>query len=124
MAITLNHTIVPRRDKKAAATWVADLFDLEVGDTSQFSSPSRFAVVRVGATNLDFHEMQSFEPHHCAFLVDDEAFDRILAKIIRSQARRSCRGAGPPRRPATGDLGRAADGAGQGAAARPKAQPH
>jgi catechol 2,3-dioxygenase-like lactoylglutathione lyase family enzyme len=25
--------------------------------------------------------MQNFEPHHHAFLVDDEAFDRILTKI-------------------------------------------
>jgi catechol 2,3-dioxygenase-like lactoylglutathione lyase family enzyme len=81
MTITLNHTIVPARDKQAAARWLADLFGLEVRDKSPFSPPGRFAVVRVGATNLDFDEMQDFEPHHYAFLVDDQAFDRILAKI-------------------------------------------
>ena len=29
MAIALNHTIVPARDKQMAARWFADLFGLE-----------------------------------------------------------------------------------------------
>lgn len=79
--ITLNHLIVPARDKVASAQWLADMFDLEVRDTSPFSPPGRFAVVRVDEVNLDFDEVQVFEPHHYAFLVDDEAFDRILDRV-------------------------------------------
>ncbi len=81
MTITLNHTIVPARDKASSARWLAELFGLEVRDKSSFSPPGRFAVVRVGQTNLDFDEMGSFEPHHYAFLVDDAAFDRILGRV-------------------------------------------
>jgi catechol 2,3-dioxygenase-like lactoylglutathione lyase family enzyme len=81
MMIALNHMIVPARDKVASARWLADLFGLDVRDTSPFSPPGRFAVVRVGQVNFDFDEVQTFEPHHYAFLVDDEAFDRILARV-------------------------------------------
>jgi hypothetical protein len=49
--ITLNHLIVPARDKVASARWLADLFRLGLRDTSPFSPPGRFAVVRVGDVN-------------------------------------------------------------------------
>lgn len=81
MAVTLNHLIVPAHDKEASARWLADLLGLERSDTSPFSPPGRFAVVRVGETSLDFDEVQNFEPHHYAFLVDDSAFDRIFARV-------------------------------------------
>lgn len=81
MTITLNHTIVPAREKETSARWLADLFGLEIRDKSPFNPPGRFAVVRVRQTNLDFDEMERFEPHHYAFLVDDEAFDRIPRRV-------------------------------------------
>jgi catechol 2,3-dioxygenase-like lactoylglutathione lyase family enzyme len=81
MTIALNHTIVPAHDKNASAHWLADLFGLEVRDKSPFSPPGRFAVVRIGEINLDFDEAKAFEPHHYAFLVDEEAFDRILGRV-------------------------------------------
>jgi catechol 2,3-dioxygenase-like lactoylglutathione lyase family enzyme len=79
--ITLNHLIVPARDKVASARWLADLFRLGLRDTSPFSPPGRFAVVRVGDVNFDLDDVQTFEPHHYAFLVDDEAFDRVLGRL-------------------------------------------
>lgn len=44
MAITLNHTIVPPHDKKAAEQFFAHLFGLEVDDSGHF------AAVRVNDT--------------------------------------------------------------------------
>ena len=67
------------RDKVASVHWLADLFGLEVRESSPFSPPGRFAVVRIGETNLDFDKGQDFKAHHYAFLVDDEAFDRLAA---------------------------------------------
>ena len=37
MTITLNHTIVPARDKAAAAKFFADIFGLEGGPSSHFA---------------------------------------------------------------------------------------
>ena len=79
--IALNHLIVPAKDKVASARWLADLFGLELRDTSPFSPPGRFAVVRVGEVNLDFDEVQDFEPHHYAFHVSDAEFDSIFSRV-------------------------------------------
>src|SRR3954470_10111836 len=50
MAITLNHTIVPTRDKEAAARFFAEIFDLRFDGAS-----GHFAPVRVNDTlTLDF----------------------------------------------------------------------
>ena len=76
MAIVLNHTIVPARDKKAAAQSFARLFDLEVEDGGHF------AAVRVNETlTLDFADQERFEPHHYAFHVSDAEFDAIFARV-------------------------------------------
>ncbi len=76
MAITLNHTIVPARDKDAAARFFARIFDLTVEDSGHF------AAVRVGDTlTLDFDDQQQFEPHHYAFHVGDGEFDAIFARV-------------------------------------------
>src|SRR6266852_2139864 len=63
MAITLNHTIVPARDKEAAARFFARIFGLK------YDGPmSHFAPVRVnGDLTLDFDNADSFEVHHYAF---------------------------------------------------------
>lgn len=79
-----DHTQPPDRARArqgASARWLANLFRLEVRDRSPFSRPGRFAVVRIGEINLDFDDVSSFEPHHYAFLVDDDAFDGILERL-------------------------------------------
>ncbi len=81
MAITLNHMIVPARDKEAAAKFFADLFGLQVGRKTPGSGTGHFAVVRVGEVNFDFDDIDKFEPHHYAFHVSDEEFDLILGRV-------------------------------------------
>jgi catechol 2,3-dioxygenase-like lactoylglutathione lyase family enzyme len=77
MAITLNHTIVPARDKEAAAKFFARIFGLECDGKS-----GHFAPVRVNDTlTLLFDEEPSFESHHYAFHVDDADFDAILGRV-------------------------------------------
>ena len=76
MAITLNHTIVPAHDKKAAAQFFARLFGLDVDDSGHF------AAVRVNDTlTLDFADQERFESHHYAFLVSDAEFDAIFERV-------------------------------------------
>jgi catechol 2,3-dioxygenase-like lactoylglutathione lyase family enzyme len=84
MTITLNHTIVPTRDKEASARFFAQLFGLS------FDGPdSHFAPVRVNEalTLLFDDDVERFESHHYAFHVGDAEFDAILQRV---------RGAGLP----------------------------
>lgn len=77
MAITLNHTIVPARDKIAAAKFFAEIFGLAFTGTV-----GHFAPVQVNETlTLDFDDREQFEPHHYAFHVSDEEFDAIFGRI-------------------------------------------
>ena len=76
MAITLNHTIVPARDKMASANFLAQLLGLEV------EPMSHFAAVRINDTlTLDYDQSDSFEPHHYAFAVGAEEFERIFERV-------------------------------------------
>ena len=77
MAILLNHTIVPARDKEAAARWFAHIFGLDYTGTY-----SHFAPVRVNDDlTLDFDSDRAFESHHYAFKVSDQEFDQIFGRI-------------------------------------------
>ena len=77
MPITLNHTIVPARDKQAAAKFFARIFGLSIDGES-----GHFAPVRLNDTlTLLFDEETSFDSHHYAFHVDDAAFDAIFGRI-------------------------------------------
>lgn len=85
MAITLNHLIVPAHDKVASAKFVAAMLGLKVGGKSPGNAPEGyFAVVPVGVTHLDFFDVPQFEPHHYAFLVSDQEFDKILDRVKRA----------------------------------------
>jgi catechol 2,3-dioxygenase-like lactoylglutathione lyase family enzyme len=76
MTITLNHTIVPARDKVAAATFFARIFGLKRGRTNYF------APVKVNkALTLLFDEDSKFESHHYAFHVSKREFDAIFRRI-------------------------------------------
>jgi catechol 2,3-dioxygenase-like lactoylglutathione lyase family enzyme len=77
MPITLNHTIVPARDKEAAARFFARIFGLRFEGAS-----GHFAPVHVNDTlTLLFDEETSFDSHHYAFHVDDGEFDAILGRV-------------------------------------------
>jgi catechol 2,3-dioxygenase-like lactoylglutathione lyase family enzyme len=77
MAIHLDHTIVPARDKVASATFFARIFGLD------YNGPlSHFAPVRVNEQlTLDFDERCQLEPHHYAFKVADAEFAAIFARV-------------------------------------------
>ena len=77
MPITLNHTIVPARDKEAAARFFAGIFGLPFEGAS-----GHFAPVRVNDTlTLLFDQESKFGSHHYAFHVNDGEFDAILGRV-------------------------------------------
>jgi catechol 2,3-dioxygenase-like lactoylglutathione lyase family enzyme len=78
MAITLNHTIVPARDKAAAARFFAEIFGFRFE-----ASSGHFAPVRVNDTlTLDFADATEPLPvEHYAFHVSDDEFDAILQRV-------------------------------------------
>jgi catechol 2,3-dioxygenase-like lactoylglutathione lyase family enzyme len=77
MAVRLNHTIVAARDKDAASRFVAEMLDLPAP-----TSVGPFAVVQVGDTSLDFTDSSDeIASQHYAFLVNEDEFDRIFARI-------------------------------------------
>lgn len=82
MAITLNHTIVPARDKQASARFFADIFGLTYEQSDGY-----FAPVRVNDTlTLDFDDdVDTFDVHHYAFHVSDPEFDEIFRRIQAAQ---------------------------------------
>src|SRR5690606_6561468 len=78
MAIELNHTIVPARDAKASAEFLAEILGLD--------EPERFGpfwVVTVhNGVSLDFQDSDDDIPiEHYAFLVSEAEFDEIFARI-------------------------------------------
>ncbi|WP_248963008.1 VOC family protein [Sphaerisporangium perillae] len=87
MAISLNHTIVPARDKRASAGFLAGILGLPVGEPI-----GPFVPVRVGElTTLDFADadfaargVSEIAPHHYAFAVDEAEFDQIFDRIVRA----------------------------------------
>jgi catechol 2,3-dioxygenase-like lactoylglutathione lyase family enzyme len=80
VTIILNHTIVPARDKAAAARFFAGIFGLELD-----AQGDHFAPVRVNETlTLLFDEDTSFESHHYAFHVSDAEFDAIFARVKKA----------------------------------------
>ena len=78
MAITLNHTVVPARDKDAAARFFAGIFGLRFEGAG-----GHFAPVRVNdALTLDFADAAGpIASHHYAFHVTDAEFDAVLRRV-------------------------------------------
>ena len=80
MTITLNHTIVPARDKAAAAKFFADIFGLKRGRSGHFA-PVR---INKGLTLL-FDDDDAFESHHLAFHVTDRELGAIFERIGKAE---------------------------------------
>ena len=77
MSITLNHTIVPARDKEAAASQFAQLFGLSYQGVGEY-----FAPVKINETlTFLFDDDTTFESHHYAFHVSDSEFDSIFHRV-------------------------------------------
>jgi catechol 2,3-dioxygenase-like lactoylglutathione lyase family enzyme len=77
MPIVLNHTIVPAKDKLAAAQFFAEIFGLNVKPGDGY-----FAQVQVN-DNLTFDFADETEPqsHHYAFHISDAEFDVIYQRV-------------------------------------------
>jgi len=80
MTIHLDHTIIPARDKVAAARLLADLLDVPWAP----SALGPFAPVYVNdGLTLDFIETDDeFPVYHFCFRVSDLEFDGILGRIV------------------------------------------
>jgi len=79
MTVQLNHTIVAAHDRKASARFLADILGLEV-------SPPFGPFIPVEIPNgvtLDYMETSGdIKPQHYAFLVSEDDFDAIFARIL------------------------------------------
>ncbi len=80
MPVQLNHTIVNVRDKHEAATFLAGILGVPAP-----TSYGPFLIVQVdNDVSLDFADVGldgTVHPQHYAFLVAEDEFDQILARI-------------------------------------------
>ncbi len=78
MSIQLNHTIVPARDPRASAAFLAQV----LGRPAPVRFGPFYAVALDNGVTLDFIQAQGSIPReHYAFLVSEEEFDDILARL-------------------------------------------
>jgi catechol 2,3-dioxygenase-like lactoylglutathione lyase family enzyme len=77
MSIELNHTIVPARDPRASAQFLADVLGLAVDPPVAHFTP----VTLANSVTLDYDQYDQFESHHYAFLLSDQEFDAAFARI-------------------------------------------
>ncbi|WP_371546332.1 VOC family protein [Streptomyces sp. NBC_00554] len=78
MTIELNHTIVAAHDKKSSARFLADILGLRVGE---HYGPFIPVPIPNGVT-LDYMDTPGpIPPQHYAFLVSEDDFDEIFARI-------------------------------------------
>ncbi len=79
MTIELNHTIVHCRDKQASARWYQDILGI---DASRTFGPFRVMDLDNGVSlDLMDHGPGDIGSQHYAFLVSEDAFDSIFARI-------------------------------------------
>ena len=77
MTIQLDHVIVPSRDRRSAASFLAGLLGVPWRE-----SHGHFTPVYVNETlTLDFDDRDTFESHHLCFRVSDGDFDAIFGRI-------------------------------------------
>ncbi|HEV7536252.1 MAG TPA: VOC family protein [Acidimicrobiia bacterium] len=80
MTVQLNHTIVPAHDKKESAAFLAEILGLPA--PFPFGP---FLAVQVDTLTLDYVEVdgdQELESRHYAFLVGEDDFDEIFARLV------------------------------------------
>lgn len=77
MTVELNHTIIPARDKHAAAAFLAGILGIPI------SPPvARFAPLTLAnGVTLDYMDLADEPPTHYALLVSPATFDAAFARI-------------------------------------------
>lgn len=78
MSIALNHTIVHASDRDATATFLAEVLGLP---EPQEYGPFRVVELANGVSLDVMADRGTFQPQHYAFLVGEDDFDAILARI-------------------------------------------
>jgi catechol 2,3-dioxygenase-like lactoylglutathione lyase family enzyme len=77
MTVQLNHTIVPVRDKTEGAEFIAEILGL--------GAPVAFGpfmcVDTANGVSLDYDDRWGSGHHHYAFLVSEDEFDAIFARV-------------------------------------------
>jgi catechol 2,3-dioxygenase-like lactoylglutathione lyase family enzyme len=73
----LNHIIIPARDKQTSAQFLADILGVTPGAQWGPFIPVRTA----NGVTLDFVDSKDVRTQHYAFLVNDQEFDRGLARL-------------------------------------------
>ncbi|MDA0184995.1 VOC family protein [Solirubrobacter phytolaccae] len=79
MPVTFNHSILAAKDRHASAQFLADILDLAAP-----TSWGPFTSVELdGGVTIQFAEppVDEIQMQHYAFLVDDERFDAVLARV-------------------------------------------
>lgn len=79
MTVLFNHTIVAARDKQESASFFAEMFGLSVGEPD---GPFHTVDLGAGVTLLFAEPPIDFPPQHYAFLVTEEDFDGIYARVL------------------------------------------
>lgn len=77
MAVDLNHTIVPSRDKRASAEFLGEILGLEVGKDWGPFTPLETS----NGVTLDYMESDGFQAIHYCFIVTEQEFDEIFERI-------------------------------------------
>ncbi|MFI6326214.1 VOC family protein [Nonomuraea sp. NPDC050556] len=77
MSVDLNHTIVPCRDNQASAEFLASILGLEAEPVWGPFVPVQTA----NGVTLDFMVSDDFGWHHYCFIVTDQEFDEIFARV-------------------------------------------
>ena len=78
MSVELNHTIVHASDRDATAAFLTDILGLPAAGEY---GPFRVVQVANGVSLDVMHDPGSFQSQHYAFLVGDDEFDAIFARI-------------------------------------------
>lgn len=77
MTVELNHVIIPARDKRTSAKFLADILGVAVGEPN-----GPFVPITVSNNvTLDYLDRAEFHSQHCAFLVSDGEFDAAFDRI-------------------------------------------
>lgn len=77
MAIVLDHTIVPAKDKVASAEFFADIFGLTVKPGEGY-----FAQVQINESlTFDFADEPKPQSHHYAFHISEAEFEAIFGRV-------------------------------------------
>ncbi|WP_432157504.1 VOC family protein [Streptomyces sp. bgisy153] len=81
MSVEFNHTIVLSHDRERSARFLAGILGLEVGEPAGMFLP----VATANGVTLDFATVDTDVPvpvQHYAFLVSEEEFDGVLARLV------------------------------------------